>query len=126
SPQPQVANSAVARAALSGTIQPAGSFSLEVTALAKQQALASPPLAASTSPTGSGTLTLRFGTVAGAGFTEDPAHAAVPVTIPGGATLSDVASAINGAHAGVTAYVASTVDGARLVLKGAQGAANGF
>src|SRR5438067_1400110 len=42
SPQPQVANSAVAKAALSGTIQPAGSFSLEVTALAKQQTLASP------------------------------------------------------------------------------------
>jgi flagellar hook-associated protein 2 len=37
-----------------------------------------------------------------------------------------VAAAINAAGAGVTAYVARTIDGARLVLKGQEGGANGF
>lgn len=126
SPQPEVANSAVAKASLSGTPVQAGSFTLEVTDLATSQTLASPPLASATSTTGSGTLTLRFGTIASGAFTEDTSHAAVDITIPAGATLSDVAGRINAAKAGVTAYVANTVDGARLVLKGSEGAANAF
>lgn len=126
SPQPQLANSAVARASLTGGVQPKGTYSLEVTALAKGQTLAGPAYAAATDAVGSGTLTLRFGTVSGSTFAEDTAHAPVTVTIAGGATLADVAGAINGANAGVSAYVANTVDGAKLVLKGADGAANGF
>ena len=126
SPQPQIANAAVARAGLTGSRQPSGSFSLEVTQLAQSQALASSAYAAATDPVGSGTLTLRFGAISGATFTEDTAHAAVAITIPAGATLSDAAAAINSARAGVTAYVATTVDGAQLVLKGAEGLQNGF
>lgn len=126
SPQPQIASSAVARASLSGTRQPSGTFSLEVTALAKTQTLASPAFPAATSLVGSGTLTLRFGTTSVGGFAEDTAHAAVPITIAAGATLSDVAAAINGAGAGVSAYIANTTTGAKLVLKGAEGAENGF
>jgi flagellar hook-associated protein 2 len=126
SPQPTVANSAVARATLSGSSQPRGSYSLEVTALATGQVLTSPASAAPTAPVGSGTLTLRFGTVAGSAFAEDAAHPPVTLNIASGATLSDVASAINAAGAGVTAYVANAADGARLVLKGAEGAVNGF
>lgn len=126
SPQPAIANGAVAKATLSGGVQPKGTYSLEVTALAKAQTLTTPAYASSASPTGSGTLTLRFGTVAGSSFTEDTAHAAVPITIASGATLADVASAINAAGAGVSAYVANTTTGAKLVLKGQEGAANGF
>jgi flagellar hook-associated protein 2 len=126
SPQPQIANGTVAKVALSGGATPSGSYALEVTALAKAQALASPAYAAPASPVGAGSLTLRFGTIAGAAFTEDTAHAAVDVTIPSGATLADVASAINGKAAGVTAYVANTSEGAKLVLKGKDGAAQGF
>ena len=126
SPQPQIANATVARATLSGSRAPSGSFALEVTALAKTQTLASPAFTAATSLTGSGTLTLRFGTVSGGSFAEDTAHAAVPITIAAGATLSDAAAAINGAGAGVSAYVANTTAGAKLVLKGGEGAANGF
>ena len=126
SPQPVVANANVAKASLSGAARPKGSFSLEVTRLATTQTLASPAFAAATTPVGAGSLTLRFGTVAGSSFTEDTAHAAVTVSIASGATLADVASAINGAGAGVTAFVANTTAGAKLVLKGAEGAANGF
>ncbi|MEO5598688.1 MAG: flagellar cap protein FliD N-terminal domain-containing protein [Novosphingobium sp.] len=126
SPQPTVANSGVAKASLSGSVRPRGNFSLEVTALASAQSMASPPFTAATSPVGSGTLSLRFGTVVSGGFTEDTAHAAVQITIPTGATLADVAVAINGAGAGVTAFVANAAEGAKLVIKGQNGAANGF
>ncbi len=126
SPQPQLSNAAVAKASLSGTAQARGSYTLEVSALAAAQTLASPAYAAVTSPAGAGTLTLRFGTIAGAGFTEDVAHAPVAITIASGATLADVAGAINASGAGVSAYVANTIDGAKLVLKGASGAASGF
>lgn len=126
SPQPLVANSAIAKGTLSGAARPKGSYSLEVTALAAAQTLAGPGYAAPTSTVGSGTLTLRFGKVSGATFTEDTAHAAANITIAAGATLADVASAINSANAGVSAYVANTTSGAQLVLKGQTGAANGF
>ncbi len=71
-------------------------------------------------------LRLRFGTVSGATFTADAAQDPVDITIAAGSTLSQVAAAINGADAGVSAYVAKTVDGAQLVLKGQQGANSGF
>ena len=126
SPTPQVANSAVASGVLSGTARPNGSYTLEVTKLAAAQTLTSGDFTASTSTVGSGTLTIKFGTVAGGTYTADPAHASVDVAIPQGATLADVAVAINQSGAGVTAYVANTTTGAKLVLKGAEGAANGF
>ena len=126
SPQPRIANTAVASGTLSGTARPTGSYSLEVTHLATTQTLSSPAFAASTSPVGSGTLTIRFGTVGASSFTADAAHAAVDVAIPVGATLAQAADAINAANAGVTAYVANTADGAKLVFKGQEGAANGF
>jgi flagellar hook-associated protein 2 len=126
SPQPQIANSAVASATLSGTSRPSGSYTLEVTQLASGQRLASEPFAASTSTVGAGTLTIRFGTISGSSFSADAAHAAVDITVDSDDTLADVAKSINAKNAGVTAYVANTVDGAQLVLKGADGAANGF
>jgi len=125
SPQPSLSNSLVAGLKLNGAATPKGTYSLEVTQLAKAQSFAGPPLASSTEPVGAGTLTIRFGTV-GASFAEDTGHAPVTLTIPQGATLADVASAINGANAGLSAYVSNTADGPRLVIKGQQGAANGF
>ncbi|VWX53073.1 flagellar filament capping protein FliD [Novosphingobium sp. 9U] len=129
SPQPQFSGASVASGTLSGTRTPSGSYSLEVTQLAKSQTLAS---AAYTSPTaatdvvGAGTLRLRFGTISGSSFAEDAGHAAVDVAIAPGATLNDVANAINAKKTGVTAYVAQTGAGAQLVFKGQEGAANGF
>jgi len=135
-PKPSIANAAVASATLSGTVTPSGAFSLEVTQLATGQRLASGAFPAPASTVGAGTLTLKFGTVTAAAtssggttpgsFAEDTAKAQVDIAIPPGATLADVATRINAAGAGVTAYVAQTVDGAQLVLKGAEGARNGF
>lgn len=126
SPQPQVANASVASGTLSGTARPSGSYSLEVTKLAKSQTLASESFAAATSPVGAGTLTIRFGTVAAGAFTADAGHAAVDIAIPPGSTLEQTAALINSSGAGVAAYVANTTEGAKLVLKGQEGAANGF
>lgn len=125
-PTPSVTNASVASSSLTGSTQPKGSYSLEVTALASGQRIASQAYAKATDSVGAGTLTLRFGTVNGTSFSEDTTHAAVDITLASGATLSDAANAINAANAGVQAYVAQTVDGAKLVLKGQEGAANGF
>jgi len=123
--QPSIANAAVASVS-KGTLTGKGSYSLEVTSLAKAQTLSSPAFTSATSATGSGSLTIRFGTISGSTFTEDSAHTAATITIPTGATLSSVASAINAANKGVTAYVANGSDGAHLMFKGSEGAANAF
>lgn len=122
---PQITNSAVAQVS-KGAATGRGTSTLEVTSLAKSQTLVTAPVASSTTPVGAGTLTLRFGTVSGGTFTADAARAAVDITIPAGATLDTVAAAINGSGAGVTAYVATGTSGAQIVLKGQDGAANGF
>ena len=127
SPQPQVANASVASGTLSGAARPTGSYSLEVTKLAASQTLSSPAFTGgAASAVGAGTLTLRFGTVSGGSFTQDLDHAPVNITLAAGATLTDAANAINASRSGVTAYVANTAEGAKLVLKGQEGAANGF
>ena len=125
-PTPRVANGAVASVARASGTSPAGNYSLEVFSLAGAQTLAGPVYPAATSTVGAGTLTLRFGAVDGGTFTADAAHDAVDIAIPVGATLKDVANAINAAKTGVSAYVANGADGAQLVLKGAEGANNGF
>lgn len=123
---PSIANSAVASGALTGSTTPTGTYSLEVSKLASGQQLASKAYTARTDLVGAGTLTLRFGTVSGSSFTADTAHAALDLTIGATDTLADVASKINAANAGVSAYVAQTTSGAQLVIKGAEGAKNGF
>lgn len=125
SSQPVIANASVA-AVSRGIVTGSGSYTLEVTSLAAAQVLSSPPIAAPTAAIGSGSLTLRFGTIAGTLFSEDPAHTAVSVTIPSGATLADVAGAINASGAGVSAYVLNGSDGAHLMLKGPNGERNAF
>ena len=123
--QPQIANSAVA-AVSRGAVGGSGTYSLEVTALAAAQVIKSPPLGAATTVIGAGSLTLRFGSIASGTFSEDPGHAATAITIPSGSTLAGVASAINAARAGVTAYILNGDDGAHLMLKGTTGASNAF
>lgn len=122
---PQITNSSIA-AVSKGAATGRGTTTLEVTSLAKPQTLVMPALASETTPVGSGTLTLRFGSISGSAFTADSARAGLDITVPQGATLSTVASAINASGAGVTAYVATGTSGAQLVLKGQDGAANAF
>ncbi|WP_233993062.1 flagellar filament capping protein FliD [Porphyrobacter sp. LM 6] len=126
-PKGEIANAAVAKVSVPTGLSPRGSFSLEVTQLAQGQTLVSKSYASGAALVGEGTLTLRFGTVAGSGFTPDAARAAIDIAVTADDTLATVASKITRASGGaVTAYVATGPDGAQLVMKGAEGAASGF
>ncbi|BBC72141.1 flagellar hook protein [Altererythrobacter sp. B11] len=126
SPRPAIANASVASVSSPLGTAGSGSYTLEVETLATGQRLSTPAFASRDTAVGAGSLTFRFGSTTASGFTADGAQEPVTVEIPSGATLADVASAINAKKPGVTAYVAQTSSGAQLVLKGAEGQQNGF
>lgn len=106
---------------------------VEVRQLAQGQVASSPAFSdGRTHPLSAGTLTLTFGaaTVAGDAMTDFVAGPGAPVTIDidaAHATLEGVAKAINATPgANVTASIVTDSDGARLVLKSATGASQGF
>ncbi len=114
--QPSLSDSSVlSAAAIRGARLGGLSASIEVTRLAQAQTLSSVALPARTDPVGQGDLTLV--TSVGS-FT-------VSITAAND-NLDGLAKAINDAGAGVTASVVTDVSGARLVVKGATGAANAF
>lgn len=107
------------------------SASLEVKQLAAAQSAATSVIADPTANMGGGTLTLTLGTatVANGQMTAFTAGSGTPVDItidPAHSSLKDIAAAINAAGAGVTATIVSDSDGARLMLRGATGAAQAF
>lgn len=112
----------------------AGSFDLDVSQLAQSQAVASAAFATTATTVGSGTLTLRFGTVTTdegdtvTGFTPNPDKAAATIDIPASAnTLQGIRDAINNADAGVSASIVNDGVGERLIFNAADtGAANAF
>ncbi len=109
--------SAVTASAVGGTLPT--SFSVEVQSLAKAQATASAALLPVGGTLGSGTLRLELGkwTVVPASFTPGTGTP-VDIAIAATDTLSDVASKINGAGAGVTASILKDASGERLLLRG--------
>ena len=125
-PAATISNPGVAQVGVPAGSSPRGTYALEVTQLAKQQVLALPPFAAPGDAVGEGSFTLRFGTVDGAAFTPDGGRAQVDIAVTASDTPETLAGKINSADAGVRAYVVTGSLGAQLVLKGAEGAANGF
>lgn len=126
-PRPELGNPAVARVSVPPGLSPRGNFGLEVTQLARGQTLVSNAYASRDALVGAGTLTLRFGTVSGTSFTADGARGAIDITVTADDTLATVAAKITQASGGaVSAYVANGTGGAQLVMKGEEGAANGF
>ena len=120
-------STAVTATAIGGTS--ANSFSVKVDSLAKAQSTASAALLPVGGALGAGTLRLQLGkwTVVPASFT--PQAGVVPVDIIVSATdsVTDIASKINGAGAGVTATVLKDVSGQRLLLRsGSTGEDAGF
>jgi len=110
-------STAVTASAVGGTA--AAEFSVEVTSLANAQSTASQSLTAGTMP-GAGTLSIKLGSWSAAGgiFTAGTA-AAVPIAVTATDTISDIASKINGANAGVNATVMTdpATSGERLLLR---------
>jgi flagellar hook-associated protein 2 len=109
-------SNAVSASAIGGT-QPT-SFSVEVQTLAKAQNTASAAILPVGGPIGAGTLSLAIGKWSGAPATfAIGSAAAVDIAISATDTVSDVASKINGANAGVNASVLSDATGERLLLR---------
>jgi flagellar hook-associated protein 2 len=121
---PQIANSAVATVS-AGSVPGSGTSTLEVDTLARGQTVASPTISSTATDVGSGSLTITFGTISGSTFTAGSSNPTT-INIAAGSTLSQVATDINNAGAGVTAYVATNSNGQQLVVTGPQGAANAF
>jgi len=119
----------VATASASATADP-GSYSLEVTALAKAQKLSSGGVfSAITDVVGTGTLSIQYGTYdpAGAGsFTLNGDKGTQTIEIdPAHSTLAGVRDAINAAKGGVSASIINDGSGFRLVVSARDtGAAN--
>jgi flagellar hook-associated protein 2 len=105
----------IATATATATAVPA-TYSLNVTNLATAASLSSGPVVGTTTPIGTGTLTISVG------------GASADISIDSSdETLGGIAAAINSAsnNPGVTASILTTTDGSRLVLTGtATGAAN--
>lgn len=105
----------------------AGTYSIEVQALAQAQKLASAAFAAADSVVGSGNLTIQFGTYASGPntFTVNPAKPALNVVIDAGNnTLEGVRDAINtasGTTGGVRASIINDGSGFRLAISPSDG-----
>lgn len=106
----------VTATAVGGTLPTA--FSVQVQSLAKAQATASAALLPVGGALGAGTLRLELGkwSVSPASFTPSSGQP-VDITISASDKLTDVASKINGANAGVTASILSDASGERLLLR---------
>jgi flagellar hook-associated protein 2 len=91
----------------------AGTYSVEVEQLATNHKLQS---AATVDPSAGGTLTIEIGSTASGSFVPKSGTSAVAVTINAGSSLSDVATAINEANAGVSATVVNGTDGPQLIV----------
>ena len=113
--QPSVSDASILSAStIAGTQLGSLSGEIEVVQLAKLQSLQSAAMDA-TAPVGQGDLTLTT------------ASGSVTVTIDASNdSLAGLAAAINAKNAGVAASIVTDSNGARLVLKGATGAANAF
>lgn len=107
----------------------AGSYTVNVTKLAKVQSLASDPVPTN-GTMGGGTITITFGQFSNdfTGFAADPSRTALVIPIiTGSDQLDKVRDQINAMKAGVVASVVTDVNGSRLVMRGTQsGQANGF
>lgn len=118
---------AVSASAIGGTA--ANSFSVQVDSLAKAQATASAALLPVGGALGAGTVRLQLGkwTVVPLSFTPQSGVAPVDIAVSASDTVTEVASKINGANAGVRATVLNDVSGQRLLLRSAAtGEAAGF
>ena len=111
-------DSAVVTASASSIATP-GTYSMEVTKIAKEQKLRSDVLSTTSinDAIGTGTLTIQLGTYSGGVFTANSDKAATSITIDSSKqTLGGIRDAINAASAGVTATIINDGTGFRLSL----------
>lgn len=110
-------NSAAVSVNVSGTTS-ATSFGISVQQLARGQSVASSVMGAAGTPVGAGSMSIQLGTWSANGTAFAPgSEAAKNVAIEATDSLSDIASKINGANAGVTATVLRDASGERLLMR---------
>jgi flagellar hook-associated protein 2 len=113
-----VADTAIASVGVTNAAAP-GNYNLEVTSLATQQKLATTPFGSSSTSlgTGTGSVTIEFGTTNGTGFSLNANQAAFTVNLAtSDLTPAGVRDAINAANKGVTATLVNDANGSRMVL----------
>jgi flagellar capping protein FliD len=128
SPAQATSSNASVATATAGASAPSGTYTLSVSNLSQGQTTVSQAYTdPNTTIVGSGTLTIQLGTYNGTTNTFTAGSApAVTVSVTNG-SLNDIASAINGAAAGVTASVVQDGSGYHLLLSSANtGAVNAF
>ena len=125
-PTPSIAASNVAQVGGTPGVRASGSYSLEVTKLASSQVLASNAYPGAQDLVGEGNLTIRFGAIDGAAFSEDTTRAALTIDVTATDTLQTLAAKISGSGEGLVAYVATNASGSQLVIKGEEGAQQAF
>jgi len=107
----------------------AGSYTVEVQALASVQTIATGTAVPATTTPGAGTLHIELGSY-GAGqtsFTPKAGATAVDIVVAATDTLATVRDKINAAGAGVTALIMTDASGSRLLIRSnTSGAANAF
>ena len=104
-----------------------GNYSVQVSALASAQAIATGTYASSSALVGAGTLTIESGTWGANQASFTSGGAATAVTITADDTLASVRDKINTSGAAVTASILTDASGARLVIRSKDtGAANAF
>lgn len=105
-----------------------GTYSVDVTSLAKPQSIVSNTALASSSTTvGSGSLSIELGTWTDNTFAGATGGTPIMVTVAASDTLADIRDKINNSGAGVKASIITDSSGARLVMQSATtGEANGF
>ncbi|MBV7258940.1 flagellar filament capping protein FliD [Erythrobacter crassostreae] len=126
-PQASISDPSVAAVTTAAGTSPSGSYTLEVSQLAQSQTLVSQSYTSADDLVGEGSLTIRFGAVDGPSFTEDTTQSALNITVEDTDTLTTLASKISIESGGdLQAYVAQGSGGSQLVIKGRDGADNGF
>jgi flagellar hook-associated protein 2 len=107
-----------------------GSYSVQVTSLARAQSNTSKTYTAATDFVGEGTIRIELGAwdALGTAFTPKAGATAVDISVgPPAKSLAEVRDMVNAANAGITATVLTDASGARLVFRStATGAENGF
>lgn len=125
-PSATIANGAVAQVSVLAGSSGKGNYSLEVSQLAAAQTLAGKSFSAARDLVGEGQLTIRLGTIDGTSFAPNASGTAFVIDVSATDTLTSVADKIRTSGSGLTAYIANTASGAKLVVKGTDGAANAF
>ena len=126
-PRADVGDPSVVNVSTTSGIVPSGSYSLEVSQLADSQMLVMPSYTSKDDLVGEGSLRIRFGEISGTTFSEDTSQSALDITVEATDTLETLAGKITAdSNGSLQAYVAEGTSGAQLVIKGNEGAQNGF